>query len=245
MLVDPRLREQREVWEKKPVLQKIYADYHRRMLAALPAGEPILEVGGGSGNLAEQALDVVSIDLMASPWIDVACDAHQLPFADGSFGGIAMLDVLHHLASPTTFFDEAFRVLRPGGRMALIEPGITPLSWLFYHFLHQEPVDMSVDPLADQPEAVKADPFQSNQAVPTLLFARARYRAQFAIRFPDLKIIDRHWLSFLAYPLSGGFKRWSLLPSCAAQPLLNLEEFARPLLGPLSAFRLAIVLEKL
>ena len=213
------------------------------MLDALPADAPLLEVGGGSGNLSESRAGVVSIDLVASPWIDVACDAHQLPFADNAFGGIAMLDVLHHLASPATFFDEAARVLRPGGRIALIEPGITPLSWPFYRFLHHEPVDMSVDPLADQPAAVWADPFASNQAIPTLLFARRAVRARFTERFPNLKIVDRKWLAFWAYPLSGGFKRWSLLPEAAVQPFLSFEEFVRPALGPVAAFRISVVIE--
>ena len=157
--VDPRLNEHREVWERKPGVRAIYADYHRRLLDPLPSGEPLLEIGGGSGNLWETSPDIVSVDLLASPWVDVACDAHQLPFNAGAFGGIAMLDVLHHLARLAAFFDEAARVFLPGGRLVMIEPGITPFSWPFYQFLHQEPVDMSVDPAADQPPEVAEDPF--------------------------------------------------------------------------------------
>ena len=41
----------------------------------------------------------------------------------------------------------------------MIEPGTTALSRPFYIFLHHEPVDMSNDPLADQPSDVAADPF--------------------------------------------------------------------------------------
>jgi SAM-dependent methyltransferase len=243
--VDPRLREHRDVWERKPGLRVIYADYHRRLLGALPKGEPILEIGGGSGNLSEVTTSVISVDLMPSPWIDVACDAHVLPFRDAAFSGIAMLDVLHHLVSPTTFFEEAARVLRPGGRLAMIEPGITLMSWPFYNFLHQEPVDMSVDPLADQPPDVAADPFMSNQGIPTLLFDRQRHRARFEARFPDFIIIKRRRFSLFAYPLSGGFKRWSLLPGWLAPLLLFTENFFSRLLGPIFGFRTSIVLERL
>ena len=143
---------------------------------------------------------------------------HQLPFNAGAFGGIAMLDVLHHLARPAAFFDEAARVLRPGGRLVMIEPGITPFSWPFYQFLHQEPVDMSVDPLADQPPEVAEDPFLSNQAIPTLLFRRRRRRLQFAARHPEFRVSDVQTFSLFAYPLSGGFKRWSLLPEMSLGP---------------------------
>jgi SAM-dependent methyltransferase len=243
--VDPRLREHRDVWERKPGLRAIYADYHRRLLSALPKDESILEIGGGSGNFSEATTNVISIDLMRSPWIDIACDAHALPFRDGAFGGIAMLDVLHHLVSPATFFEEAARVLRPGGRLAMIEPGITLMSWPFYNFLHQEPVDMSVDPLADQPPDVAADPFLSNQGIPTLLFDRQHHRTRFEAQFPNFTIIERQRFSLFAYPLSGGFKRWSLLPGWVAPSLLRMENYFNRLLGPILGFRTSIVLERL
>ena len=242
--VDPRLSEHREVWTNKPGLRAVYADFHRRLLAPLPSGEPLLEIGGGSGNLGECSSDIVSVDLLASPWIDIACDAHQLPFRSGIFGGIAMLDVLHHLARPSVFFDEAARVIRPGGRLVMIEPGITPLSWPFYQFLHQEPVDMSVDPLADQPDEVADDPFLSNQAIPTLLFRRKRHRLKFAMRHPEFEVSEAKAFSLFAYPLSGGFKRWSLLPKSVATPMLKGEAILSPLFGAILGFRLSIILER-
>ena len=58
-----------------------------------------------------------------------------------------MVDVLHHIESPLRLFAEAARVLRPGGRLIACEPAITPLSGLFYRRFHDEPVDMSADPL--------------------------------------------------------------------------------------------------
>jgi SAM-dependent methyltransferase len=243
--VDPRLQEHRDVWKRKPGLRAIYVDYHHRLLSELPVDELILEIGGGSGNFSETACNLISVDLVPSPWVDVSCDAHALPIRDASFGGIVMLDVLHHLARPVTFFEEAARVLRSGGRLAMIEPAITPLSWPFYHFLHQEPVDMSVDPLADQPPEVAADPFLSNQGIPTLLFGRQDHRARFEARFPEFKIVDRRTFSLFAYPMSGGFKRWSLLPGWAAPPLLKLEDGLSSTLGPILGFRMSATLERL
>src|SRR3546814_18467176 len=106
-----------------------------------------------------------------------------------------MLDVLHHIERPGVFFAEAARVLRPGGRLVMIEPGITPVSWLFYKLLHPEPVDMSADPLAEVAPDPARDPFaDANQALPTLLFARSRYRLRFAMTFPGPRFAPRAWL---------------------------------------------------
>lgn len=242
---DSRLREHRDVWERKPGLRAVYAGYHRRLLNAVPQDGPVLEIGGGSGNLRDMARNAISVDLAASPWIDVCCDAHELPFADGSFAGIVMLDVLHHLARPAAFFTEVARALRSGGRLAMIEPGMTPLSMPFYTHLHHEPVDMRVDPLADQPPEVAADPFQSNQAIPSLLFRQAEGRKRFESQFPELRVVDRAEFSFLAYPLSGGFQQWSLLPRVMAPPLIGLDNLLSPIVGSLLGFRIGVVLERI
>ena len=242
--VDPRLRKHRDVWGRKPGLRTVYAGYHRSLLNALPADGLILEIGGGSGNFLDTAPGVISVDLAPSPWVHACCDAHELPFTDATIAGIAMLDVLHHLARPSIFFSEVTRVLRPGGRLAMIEPGMTLLARPFYTYLHHELVDMNVDPLADQPPEVATDPFLSNQAIPSLLFDRAGHRNRFEKAFPDLRIIDRRNFSFLAYPLSGGFKRWSLLPGAIAPAVLRIDDMLSPFLGPMLGFRVGVVLER-
>ena len=56
---------------------------------------------------------IISLDILSAPWVDVVGDAEALPFADGSIAGIAMLDVLHHLSRPMSFFEEANRVQDP------------------------------------------------------------------------------------------------------------------------------------
>jgi hypothetical protein len=58
------------------------------------------------------------------------------------------------------------------------------------------------------------------------------------------KISSSDWLSLFAYPLSGGFKSWSLLPHKWVYFVLKIEEKLLPILGRLMAFRLMVVLEK-
>jgi SAM-dependent methyltransferase len=163
----------REVWDRKPILQAIYGDIYQHMLAAIVPG-PTLEVGGGSGNFKLFRPDTVSSDILAAPWLDLVCDAQRMPLADASFANIVMVDVLHHIESPLRFLEEAARVLRPDGRLVFCEPAITPLSGLFYRMFYDEPVDMSVDPLAADEISADKNPYDSNQAIPTLLTGRYR-----------------------------------------------------------------------
>lgn len=240
---DPRLVEHREQWKRKPTLRAIYEDYHVRIRNQCRPGN-ILEIGAGSGHMAAFTdQEVVSLDILVAPWLDLVADAQQLPFRDDSLSNIVMLDVLHHIPRPTDFFVEAIRVLRPGGRLVMIEPAITLASWPFLHFAHPEPVDLRADPL-DPVEEKDRDPFDSNQAIPTLLFKRKVHRRRFEQQFPKLRIVQTKWLSLMAYPLSGGFRPWSLLPARLVPFLLKVESFLMPVLGPLLAFRLLVVLER-
>ena len=231
----------RAMWDRKPVLRVVYDDLFARIARACGPGTT-LEIGGGSGNLAERLPDVLASDIQYAPWLSLVADAQRLPFADGALGNIVMLDVLHHLEYPLAFFTEAERVLRPGGRVVMVEPAITPGSTLFYRFIHQEPVDMSQDPLAAGAVRPDRDPYESNQAIPTLL--ATRHRDRFHRALPRLRIAGVQWFSFAVYPLSGGFKSWSLVDAAAARIGLKLERYLEPVLGRIFGFRIMIVVEK-
>jgi len=152
-----RLLEHRRLWQAKPVLARVYAPWFEALLGAAPRGSRVLEVGAGPGFLVAAArasrpdLRWIASDLHAAPWNDVAADAGRLPLAAATVDAVAGLDVLHHLPDPAAFFREAARVLRPGGRVALVEPWITPFSWVVYRFFHQEECRLSVDPWSPFP----------------------------------------------------------------------------------------------
>ena len=235
------LTEYRNIWQSKPVLRRIYHRLYEIVSSTAKAGET-LEVGGGSGNLKDYLKQVISTDIVVSPWLDAVADAQALPFKDGSFSNIIGVDVLHHIEAPLSFFKEAFRVLSPGGRVILIEPAITNISSPFYKFFHPEPVDMKADlfkPIEVNPER---KPFDANQAIPTLLF-RDNY-SRFSTLFPQQRLLQLEWMSLFAYPLSGGFRSWSLIPTWMVDSVLRLEQKVPNFVKKSMGFRMLIVLEK-
>jgi SAM-dependent methyltransferase len=164
-----------DVWDRKPVLRTVYQDFYDRLAPECRPGTTI-EIGGGIGNLKQRIGDVVATDVQFAPWLDCVADAQRLPFAAGIAANIVMVDVLHHLEFPAVFFREAARVLRPGGRVLMVEPAITYGSTVFYRLFHHEPVRTLAEALADGTPDPRRDPYDSNQAIPTLLVTRERDR---------------------------------------------------------------------
>ena len=242
--LDQRQLTHRGLWERKKSLRLLYRDFHRRLLERCPPGR-ILDIGGGTAHIKDSRPDVISTDILSFPGIDVVADAHRLPFSDASLAGIVMLDVLHHLERPIEFLKEASRVLEPGGRLAMIEPAMTSVARRFYHHFHAEPVDMNADAFADVTINPARDPFDANQAVPTLLFAKPAACRRVESVIPSLRVQGVEWLSLFAYPMSGGFQKWSLIPAALVGPMLSLEEKMPEGIRRLIAFRMMVVLERI
>lgn len=235
------LRTHRDIWHQKSALKTIYEQWYHQMFAQVTSWEGInLELGGGIGNLKEFDKRILSTDLEHYEWLDIINDAESLPFQNESIGNIFLFDVLHHLGSPSKFFEETQRALRPGGRVIMVEPYISPASNLVYTHFHPEPHDLSENPLEVSADKNKS-PLDSNQAFPTTLFYHRQ--KEFADRFPNLKIIQTMRLGLFAYPLTGGFRKRGLLPARFLINLNKFEKFLEPL-APFFAFRCFIVLEK-
>ena len=79
--------------------------------------------------------------------------------------------MFHHLARPARFFDEASRVLMPGGRIVILDPYCSPISTLAYRRFHHERTDLSAGAFEDD-ATIAAEPLASNQARSTLAFFR-------------------------------------------------------------------------
>ncbi len=241
--LDQRQVIHRAQWEKKKAVRLLYRDFHRQLLENCPAGR-VLDIGGGTAHIKQFRQDVISIDILKFPGIDVVADAHRLPFRDGLFAGVVMLDVMHHLERPIEFLKEASRVLEPGGRLVMIEPAMTTLARRFYDRFHEEPVDMNADAFAPVATNPDRDPFDANQAIPTLLFATASARGLVERAIPSLRVQRVDWQSLFAYPMSGGFQKWSLIPGALVGAMLAFEQRVPQLIRRHLAFRMIVVLER-
>jgi SAM-dependent methyltransferase len=239
-----RFEKLREAWQSNPTLRLLYQRWYQRIRHRLPSHDlgPWIEIGSGPGFAAEFIPQMELTDIVKAPWHQRCVSADKLPFADGSVGALVMLDVLHHLSAPAKFFQEAVRVLHPGGRIVMCEPYISPVSSLVYRLFHEEPVDMRVRPLAEH-GAQDKDPFASNQAIPTLLCRPDGHR-ELGWLFPELKLTHFERLAGLSYPLTGGFSRSPLLPTSWWNVLLKLEDHLPAVLYRLIGFRLLAVLER-
>lgn len=235
------LRAHRAAWDRRPLLRSLYLEWYRRIageLSAVPG--PTVELGSGIGSFKEFLPATLATDVLDSEWADQVVDAEELPYDDGSVANLVLIDVMHHIPSPSRFLAEATRVLADGGRAILLEPYCSPLSTLIYRRFHHERTDLSDDPFGSRP-ASSSRPFDSNQALATLIFWRQLER--FHALFPGLELRTRERLALLAYPLSGGFTKPALLPRRLARPALRLERALTPL-APLLAFRCLVVLER-
>jgi ubiquinone/menaquinone biosynthesis C-methylase UbiE len=107
--------------------------------SAEPLPGRVLDIGTGRGftavELARRGADVTTLDMseemLKSAWLHAIdtgvaeriefhlTDGGDLPFEEGSFEVVTMINVLHHMENPDAVLPEIARVLMPGGRLVV------------------------------------------------------------------------------------------------------------------------------
>lgn len=129
---------------------------HRRWLRRLrlAPGMTFLEVGCGSGALADSissntgasgfAIDISPASIAGQltrrgnrhTFDGAVASALELPFADATFDALVCTDLVEHLPDPAAFYEQAARVLKPGGQLLVrcnvLDFGLT-FDWLRFH----------------------------------------------------------------------------------------------------------------
>jgi len=230
-----------QAWQRKPVLQRAYRDFHRRIAGHVDPSIPgkIVELGSGIGNIRDVIPACVRTDLFPNPWLDQVENAYDLTFADGEVSHLILFDVFHHLEHPRTALDECQRVLAPGGRVIIFDPYVSLIGRLVYGPLHHEPIGFERSIVSSAPASFdpKQHAYYAAQGNATRVFWQGDA--------PDIldgwDVIARERVGAWAYALTGGYSKPQLYPA-AMYPLMRGIDSIAEWMPQLLALRALIVL---
>jgi SAM-dependent methyltransferase len=208
-----RFHDIRSILGKKGSLRRLYEEVYQKyddcIQRSVPGGLAV-EIGSGAGFAKEAIPKIITSDVVAYPNIERIMDATRLDFPDQSLSSICMFGVLHHIPDTPAFFHEAIRCLKPGGRVFMVEPYAGWISTSVLRYLHHENFDLHVKSWKFESKGPVSD---ANSALPTVIFERDRTR--FSEEFKALSLIRFEPNMPLRYWLTGGLRKWSLLPDWA------------------------------
>lgn len=225
---------------KNPLLNCIYLDVYRRLLDEVPAAEypRLLELGSGGGFLKELAPHAITSECVPVPGIERTVDACRISehFEPGTLDAIVAFNVFHHLPDVRGFLGGASQVLRPGGRICLVEPWFTRLGQVFHRMIHHEPYRN--DP-TDWSLVGEGRMTGANTRLPTSVFRDSDER--FQREFPALSLRKRQPFHKWLYLASGGLKLNTRIPAPLARGLVALDRHIQLGDQTLGLFALVVV----
>lgn len=211
---------------RNALLHAIYRDVYARILAEVPPSEfpRLLELGSGGGFFKQFAPHAVTSECVETPRVDRVVDACAIDaiLPAESLDAITAFNVFHHLPDATGFLQGASKVLRVGGRIAMIEPWFTPVGQWFYRALHHEPWVSDADDWTLRGEGRLGG---ANSRLPTSVFRDSD--ARFAREFPALRIVKREAFHKWLYLASGGLKLNTRIPRFIADRLVAVDRALR------------------
>jgi len=172
----------------------------------IDANEKGIEFGAGAGlsSFFLKDYNIIVTDYCESEWLDIKnVNAEDSVFDDCSFDYIIMSNVIHHLDKPKLFFEEALRILKPGGRIIVIEPYSSILLKVFLAIKKHEQINYTLNPLLKDysfNRIAKTD-IDGNNAVGRLLFEDSTL---FENQFPNFQVTYKSYEECMVFVNSGG-----------------------------------------
>ncbi len=207
-----------------------------------------VELAAGIGVARDHvvAASLVLTDVDEGEWLDVpGVDATATPFPDGGLDFVIMQNGIHHLAQPIRVFEEAARLLKPGGRFLVQDVTCSLLQRVLARLTRVEGYDYDID-VFDRDALISdpAKPWEANNAVPDLLFDDV---AEFERRVPDFRVLEQRYSECLVFLDSGGVTHKTLsvpLPSIVLRVLDRLDGLLTRAAPGVFALQRSVVLER-
>ena len=193
----------------------------RARLLATSAAPRVLVLGGSILGFGMEALDAAPIELVESdvalgPRAKLICDAHSIPFADGSFDCVVAQAVLEHVVDPFRCVAENHRVLKPDGLDYAETPFMQQVhggayDFLRFSYLAYLRLFRNFEMLECAPVAGPAVALAWSWEFFLLSFARSRRMRYLAKAFARFTAFPLKWFDYLlidrpaAYDAASGF----------------------------------------
>jgi SAM-dependent methyltransferase len=223
----------RDIILTKPFLKKLYEEWYAifvKTAASLPEGV-LVELGSGGGFLKEVLPQVITSDILALPNCDTQFSALDMPFEAETVSAIFMVDVFHHIPDSEKFLTEAERVLKPGGKIVMVEPANSVWGRFIYKNFHHEPFE----PVSNWTIPSSGPMSGANGALPWIVFERDR--ATLDRKFPRLAVKSIRYHTPLRYLLSGGVSMRPLVPDWSFAAFRGIESLLKPVSRQFSMFQ--------
>ena len=230
-------------WTNKPSLQRAYHGFYRLIASSLSdlPESLVVELGSGIGSIRDVIPQCVTTDLFPTPWSDLVENAYELSFPNQSVSDLILVDVFHHLQYPGTALNEFHRLLRPGGRVIMLEPCISALSLIVYGLLHPEGLRFNhkIQWLAPPGQSLESPDYYTSQGNATSIFLGRAFRS----KLDNWQSVEITRLSALAYLATGGYTKPQLVRDRDLPVLKTAERWFDPI-PALFATRMLVVLTK-
>jgi SAM-dependent methyltransferase len=129
----------RSFTQEMPIERRPILDFVADVAAKTLPGTSVLDVGAGDAPYREifkharyVTTDWTESEHPGAHTADLVAPADALPLHDGSFAVVLCTQVLEHVPEPSAVLAECFRVLEPGGKLALT----VPLLWQLHELPH-------------------------------------------------------------------------------------------------------------
>ncbi|CAN2170259.1 Methyltransferase type 11 [Candidatus Nanopelagicaceae bacterium] len=228
---------------QRPAQRYYYKWLYSKIENELPKEGKILEIGSGYG-MSEDFIESENIyrtEFMRNVPLGVhgGIDASNLLFDDHSFASTFAVDAIHHIPDSLMAIKELLRVTKIGGRVILVEPYVSLLSYPVYKIFHNEKTSMKLD-ISNHKSWVSEAPEDGNQGVMQNLLKVIAINNQ-QVEFHKLKVVYFSPLSFFA---TGGLSRPIPIPKAFIRAIISIEKYFPLAILRVIASRFIVIFEK-